>query len=183
MRFLIDASMSPVVVQELRTAGHDAEGQGRLELTSYRAAITDVFAFATFDDVGYVHYRDAWAWRHDVEAVLDDLDGLLESGFGVEVVALADLAMVELNGSVGHVDDSDGHLCDLFERTMALHLAACRQAPPDRDVLAEKLFRWRFTSSSTATSARSVTTRRCSATTGWPPTGPWPRSTGQTCRR
>jgi hypothetical protein len=98
MRFLIDASMSPVVVQELRTAGHDAEGQGRLELTSYRAAITDVFAFATFDDVGYVHYRDAWAWRHDVEAVLDDLDGLLESGFGVEVevVALAELAMVEL---------------------------------------------------------------------------------------
>jgi hypothetical protein len=119
-----------------------AEGQGRLELTPYRAAITDVFAFATFDDVGYVHYRDAWAWRHDVEAVLDDLDGLLESGFGVEVVDLAELALVELNDSVGHIDDSDGHLYDLFERTMALHLAACRQAPPDPDVLAEKLFRW-----------------------------------------
>jgi len=119
-----------------------AEGQGRLELTPYRAAIADAFAFATFDDVGYVHYRDAWAWRYDVEAVLDDLDALLEAGFAAEVVELAELALAELNDSVGHVDDSDGHLYDLFERTMALHLAACRQAPPDPDVLAEKLFRW-----------------------------------------
>ena len=119
-----------------------ADGQGRLELAPYRAAINDAFAFATFDDAGYVHYRDAWAWRDDVEAVLDDLDALLGSGFAAEVVELAELALVELNDSVGHVDDSDGHLYDLFERTMALHLAACRQAPPDPDVLAEKLFHW-----------------------------------------
>jgi hypothetical protein len=46
----------------------------------YRAAIEDAFAFASFDGFGFVHYRDAWAWRDEVEAVLADLDALLESG-------------------------------------------------------------------------------------------------------
>ena len=119
-----------------------AEGQGRLDLAPYRAAIEDAFAFADFVGFGFVRYRDAWAWRHEVEAVLDDLDALLESGFAAEVVELAELVLVELNGSVGHVDDSDGHLYELFERAMALHLDACRHARPDPDALAEKLFLW-----------------------------------------
>lgn len=119
-----------------------AEGQGVLDLAPYRAAIEDAFAFEDVGGFGFVRYRDAWEWRHEVEAVLDDLDALLESGFAAEVVELAEMVLVELNGSVGHVDDSDGHLYELFERAMALHLAACRQAPPDPDALAEKLFRW-----------------------------------------
>ena len=119
-----------------------AEGQGRLNLAPYGDAIEDAFAFEDFGEFGFVHYRNAWAWRHEVEAVLDELDGLLESGFAAEVVDLAELVLVALNDSVGHVDDSDGHLYDLFERTMALHLAACRQAPPDPVLLAQKLFGW-----------------------------------------
>ncbi len=119
-----------------------AEGQGRLDVAPYRAAIEDAFTFASFDGFGFVHYRDAWAWRDEVEAVLADLDALLESGFAAEVVDLAEVALGELNGSVGHVDDSDGHLYDLFERAMALHLDACRHARPDPVILAEKLVRW-----------------------------------------
>ena len=119
-----------------------AEGQGGLDVAPYRAAIEDAFAFEDFGEFGFVHYRDAWGWRHEVEAVLDDLNALLESGFAAEVVGLAELVLVELDGSVGHVDDSDGHLYELFERAMTLHLAACRHARPDPVVLAEKLFRW-----------------------------------------
>lgn len=55
-----------------------AEGQGRLDVTPYRVAIDGVFAFDDFGAFGFVHYRDAWAWRHEVEAVLEDHDGLLE---------------------------------------------------------------------------------------------------------
>jgi hypothetical protein len=119
-----------------------ADGQGRLDVAPYRAAIEDAFAMASFDGFGFVHYRDAWAWRDEIETVLADLDALLESGFAAEVVDLAELALDELNGSVGHVDDSDGHLYDLFERAVALHLDACRDARPDPLVLAEKLVRW-----------------------------------------
>jgi uncharacterized Zn finger protein len=64
-----------------------AEGQGGLDVVPYRAAIEDAFASASFDRVGSVHDRDAWAWRDEVEAVLVDLDALLESGFAAEVVA------------------------------------------------------------------------------------------------
>lgn len=119
-----------------------AEGEQGAELTELRRAIEDAFAFATFDGYGFVHYREAWAWRDGVERVLDDLDALLASGSAAQVVDLAESVLTELDGSVGHVDDSDGHLYELFERTMTLHLDACGRARPDPVALAEKLFHW-----------------------------------------
>lgn len=46
------------------------------------------------------------------------------AGFAAETVELAEIMLRELNGSVGHVDDSDGPLYELFETTMDLHLRA-----------------------------------------------------------
>ncbi len=139
---LVDrAARDPQLRRELdRLAA--AGGPGRLDVAPHQAAIEDAFAFATSDNGGYVPYRAAWTWRHEVEAVIDDLDALMESGFTAEVVELAELTLEELDASVGHLDDSDGHLSELFERAMALHLEACRQAPPDPAVLAGKLLRW-----------------------------------------
>jgi uncharacterized Zn finger protein len=120
------------------------EDGGPINPAGYQAAITDALATATFDDYGFVHYDEAGAWRERVEAVLDDLDSLLDAGFAAETVGLAEDVMQKLNDSVGSIDDSDGQLYEVFERAMGLHAAACNEAMPDPVALAERLFDWAY---------------------------------------
>jgi hypothetical protein len=111
-------------------------------LTELRTTIANVFTLGHLDDYGYVRYVDVWAWRRDVESVIDEVEDLLAGGFAAETVELAETVLRQLDDSVGQVDDADGHLHELFEAMMDLHLRACRQARPDPVALAERLYRW-----------------------------------------
>lgn len=139
---LIDQAVRDPELHRLLSVLAAAEEGAPIDLAAYRAAVAGALAIGNFDDYGYVHYRDAWAWRQGVEAVIDDLEGLLNAGFGAETVDLAEEVLRKLDDSVGSIDDSDGHLYDLFERTMDLHLAACSQARPNPVTLGERLFDW-----------------------------------------
>ncbi len=139
---LVDQATRDPEMHRLLSVLAAAEAGGPIDLAPYRAAVADALAIGTFDDYGYVHYRDAWAWRQGVEAVIDDLEGLLNAGFGAETVDLTEEVLHELDDSVGSIDDSDGHLYDLFERTMDLHLDACYQTRPDPVALGQRLFDW-----------------------------------------
>jgi uncharacterized Zn finger protein len=130
------AAHQPLSVQAKADAGEPPE------VSALRATVADVFSFGHLDDYGYVRYVDAWAWRRDVESVIDKVEDLLAAGSAAEAVELAETVLGHLNDSVGQVDDADGHLHELFEATMALHLRACRQAQPDPVALAERLFGW-----------------------------------------
>ena len=43
---------------------------------AYATRITDAFAIGHHDAYGYVHYRDAYAWAHDVGTAIDEVDAL-----------------------------------------------------------------------------------------------------------
>ncbi|MBW3603652.1 MAG: hypothetical protein KY460_01880 [Actinobacteria bacterium] len=136
-----EAARDPDVRRRLSVVAAADTGESP-ELSSLRARITDAFAVGHHHSYRYIEYRDAYAWAHDVEAVIDAVDELLAAGFAAETVALAETMLAELNDSVNYVDDSDGHLDGLFESAADLHLRACEQARPDPVALAGRLLDW-----------------------------------------
>jgi hypothetical protein len=136
-----EAARDPDLRRRLSLLAASDAGE-RPELSALRERITDAFAIGHHDRYGYVHYRDAYAWAHDVNMVIDEVDELLAAGFAADAVELTETILESLDNSVGSVDDSDGHLYGLFERAADLHLRACRQAPPDPVALAERLLQW-----------------------------------------
>jgi hypothetical protein len=94
----------------------DIRGDPEPDLSTLRTAIADAFSWGRHDSYGYVHYRDAYAWRYDIESVIGELTNLLDAGFAAEAVDLTEMVLAALNDSVEHVDDSDGHLHDLAGR-------------------------------------------------------------------
>jgi uncharacterized Zn finger protein len=141
---LAEAERDPQVHKRLSVLAA-ADSGGQPDLAAMRATITDAFSWGHHDRYGYVHYRDAFAWRHDVESVLDEITDLLDAGFAAEAVDLTEMVLAELNDSVEHVDDSDGHLHDLAETAKDLHLRACRHAASDPVALAGRLLDWALT--------------------------------------
>jgi uncharacterized Zn finger protein len=138
---LAEAARDPQVHKRLSVhAAADAGEQP--DLSTLRVTIADAFSWGRHDSYGYVHYRDAWAWRHDVESVIGELTDLLDAGFAAEAVDLTEMVLAELNDSLDHVDDSDGHLHDLAGAARDLHLRACGRAAPDPVALAGRLLHW-----------------------------------------
>lgn len=136
-----EAARDPDVRRRLSVVAAADTGESP-ELSSLRARITDAFAVGHHHNYRYVEYRDAYAWAHDVEAVIDAVDELLAAGFAAETVTLAETILAELNDSVNYVDDSGGHLDGLFETAADLHLRACQRARPDPVALAGRLLHW-----------------------------------------
>ena len=102
-----------------------------------RAAIEDAV-----DIEDFIPWREAWGYARGIERVIDRLRELLERGRATDVIALCEHLLARLVRAVGHVDDSDGFLSQLFDDVRTLHLRACRAAPPDPDQLAAKLLTW-----------------------------------------
>jgi uncharacterized Zn finger protein len=85
-------------------------------------------------------YRDMRAYAEGVQAVLDEVEDLLEQGQPAAVIELAEFGLGKFSAAVENVDDSDGYMSVLRDRMRELHLAACTAAPPDPVALGEKLF-------------------------------------------
>jgi uncharacterized Zn finger protein len=136
---LAEAQRDPQVHKRLAVLAAAETGED-LDLAAMHTAITEAFSWGHYDRDGFVEYRDAWAWRNDVESVIDDVENALDAGFAEEVVALVELVLAKLNSAVDSVDDSDGHLRDLSDRACDLHLRACERAAPDPVELAGRLF-------------------------------------------
>jgi uncharacterized Zn finger protein len=88
----------------------------------------------------FVEYRDMRAYAAGVQAVLDEIEDLLDQGQAAAVIELAEFGLGRFSAAVEKVDDSGGYMSELRERMRELHLAACTAAPPDPVVLGEKLF-------------------------------------------
>lgn len=119
-----------------KTAKKRAKG---LNLSAYRKAI-DV----AVDTDGFVDYRSAYGYADGVMEVIDSIDELLKDGYAAEAVELAEYALREVEEALGSIDDSDGHMNEIFYRLEELHLMACKKARPDPEALARRLFEWQM---------------------------------------
>jgi hypothetical protein len=102
----------------------------------FRMAITE--ATRTSD---YIEYRQMRAWAANIEAVLTQLDGLIDKARAPLALRLLDHFFACMDKALQNVDDSDGHGGGLLALASDLHIKACRAGKPEPLALARDLFR------------------------------------------
>ena len=110
-------------------------GKAPLDVEPFIAAIDRAV------DMGYVPYREVHAYARGIRSAVDCIENLINDGHGAEAVHVAEHALNAVERALSQVDDSDGYVGGILERVAELHLAACMKANPDREKLAEWLFR------------------------------------------
>jgi uncharacterized Zn finger protein len=129
---MADGRLQQRLVLEVARRG----GKG-LDLRTYRRAIDAAVNVADFVD-----YEEAFDYAHGIEEAVKGIAALLKDGYAVEVIELAEYALERVEGAIEHMDDSDGHMSGILEQLQTLHLTACKQAKPDPEALAKRLFAW-----------------------------------------
>ncbi|MBF0613005.1 MAG: SWIM zinc finger family protein, partial [Magnetococcales bacterium] len=112
-----------------------------LDLDVWRQAIDSA---VDADDA--VDYRGVSDYAQRIDEVIDSITELLKDGHAQGVIDLAEYALVAVEEAIEHVDDSDGEMGSLLNRLQEIHLRACKQAKPNPEKLAERLFSWELRS-------------------------------------
>jgi len=118
----------------LQVARHSEKG---INVESFRDAID-----RAFDTGGLVDYRGMYDFSEGASEVVDSIRELLKDGHAEAVIELAEHALEAAEGAMQSVDDSDGSMGGLLGDLQEMHLAACKQAKPDPEELAGRLFEW-----------------------------------------
>ncbi|MBI4540724.1 MAG: SWIM zinc finger family protein [Gemmatimonadetes bacterium] len=108
-----------------------------LDLATYRRVIDDAM-----DSGGFVDYQGAYDYASGIEEAIDSIEELLREGHASEVIDLTEHALEAVEGAMGSVDDSDGHMGGILERLQEIHLTACKEVKPDAEALAKRIFTW-----------------------------------------
>ena len=108
-----------------------------VDLRTYRRAID---AAVSVED--FVDYEDAFDYAQGIEEAVNGIETLLRDGHAAEVIELTEYALERVEGAIEHMDDSDGNMSGILEKLQTIHLAACKQAKPDPEALAKRLFAW-----------------------------------------
>jgi tetratricopeptide (TPR) repeat protein len=112
-----------------------AQGPGGFDAGPFLAAVE-----GAIDTGGFIEYAEAYSYATGIGEVLDGVEKLLGQGHASAVIEIAEHAYRGVEEAMGEVDDSDGYLGGVLERIEELHLAACRDARPDAEHLAQKVF-------------------------------------------
>lgn len=89
-----------------------------------------------------VDYRAMHDYRDGIYAVIGSLRELLGQGYADDVVTLGEYFVAAVEAQLGHVDDSGGYMGGILHDLQDLHHAACLQARPEPEDLADRLFEW-----------------------------------------
>ena len=106
------------------------------DLDTYRKAIDQAVNEEVED------YQDVYNYASGIGEGIDSIEELLKEGRATEALDLSEYALQALEGAMGSVDDSDGHLGGLLDRLQDIHFKACRKAKPDPVAMAGRLFEW-----------------------------------------
>jgi uncharacterized Zn finger protein len=111
-----------------------ASRMGGLDLAAFRRAIDDA---VSFDDD---YYGPPWDYARGIQNVVGAIAELLEDGFASELIGLSEYALASVERAMTY--DVDGTSGDILEALEGLHHEACKQAKPDPEALATRLFEW-----------------------------------------
>jgi len=114
-----------------------SQGPGGLDVATFRKAID-----RATDTGGFVDYSSAYDFSRGISEVVESVAQLLEEGHAAAVIELAEHALQRCETALGGMDDSDGHMGDMFGRLVEIHHQACVAARPDPEALARRLFEW-----------------------------------------
>jgi uncharacterized Zn finger protein len=111
-----------------------ASRMGGLDQAAFRRAID--YAVAFDDD----YYGPPWEYARGIQNIVGAIEELLSEGFAPEVIELSEYALASVEGAMTY--DVDGTIGDVLEALEGLHHKACKQAKPDQEALAKRLFEW-----------------------------------------
>ena len=66
----------------------------------------------------------------------------MKDGHAAAVITLAEYGLEAIENAIENIDNSDGEMGRILHRLQDIHLTACRQASPDCEALAGRLFEW-----------------------------------------
>jgi len=127
-----EAAVNTAVAQKLLAAAAMDSG-GSIDVGEWKKRITKAFGR------GFVDYRHAPDWAHDVMGAIDFVDEMATNGHFTEAATLAEHAHKRLETAVNRVDDSAGWITMLFNRVGEIHARCCNAGafPPKK--LAQRL--------------------------------------------
>jgi uncharacterized Zn finger protein len=130
----------------VEAADHDDQLSGGLMLKAAAARGLNLMTYRKVLDQtigidGFIDYHDMYEYWRGAELAINEIEELLKTGNAAEVVELSEYALRCLEGAMNNAMD-DGEMGMLQHRLEELHLKACRNAKPDTEALAERLFDW-----------------------------------------
>lgn len=133
VRIILDQATEDELLRErlsMMAAGGGPDGP---DLGAFREAIDHAFDPGDFTEP-YPEYL------RGIENVGRSLSDLLEQGFAVETIELAEYALRTAEGAMDY--DVDGYMIGVLHDLEGIHHSACKEAKPDPEALARRLFEW-----------------------------------------
>ena len=124
----------------LLRAAEAKQAGGQLDSTVWRQAFDEAV-----ESRGFIPYAEAGGYVSGIGEVVDSVEALLAKGHAEAVIGLSEYGLEAIEEALENVDDSNGEMGSLLDRLQELHIAACRQAAPDPEDLARRLFEWELT--------------------------------------
>jgi len=141
VHLLMDRAMEDDRLRErllMKTARATPQG---VDLATFRRAIDHAV-----HPRGFVEYASMWEYTRGIEEVVESIKELLSEGYASEAIELTEYGLAVVEKQMGSVDDSDGGMGDILHELQELHHTACKQAKPDPETLAKRLFEWELRS-------------------------------------
>lgn len=115
--------------------------QGGPDMVALSTVLSNAFRTS-----GFVSWKQASGYARRIHEVIDGIEELLREGYAAQVIELVELGLRQCERAFGKVDDSDGEIGGIRGRLEEMHLLACREAKPEPEALARKLFAWEMKS-------------------------------------
>lgn len=90
----------------------------------------------------FIEYHDAYEYAGTVHTAVEAVEDLLNDGEAEAVIELTEFGLHKAEEAMDNIDDSGGHMPGILENLQILHLEACKDAKPDPQALAQRLFDW-----------------------------------------
>lgn len=130
---ILDQATEDEVLRERLSMMAAGEGPDGPHLGAFRRAVDNAFDPGDFEEPYPEYVRG-------IENVGRSLSELLEQGFAAETVDLAEHALRAAEGAMDY--DADGHMIGVLQDLEDIHHSACKEAKPDPETLARRLFEW-----------------------------------------
>ncbi len=130
---ILEQAMEDELLRERLLLRAAREGGRSPDLDAFRRAIVNAFDPGDFPE----SYKE---YARGIENTVRSLSELLGENFAAETIELAEYALRAAENAMGY--DAEGYMLGVLQNIERLHHEACRQAPPDPEILARRLFEW-----------------------------------------
>lgn len=136
VRIVMEQAMEDDRLRERLLLRAARKGGGAPNLTAFRRAIDSVVE----PPRDYWDYGSPWDYAQGIESIAESVLDLLREGFVAEAIEVSEYALAAVEKAMDY--DADGAIYGILQRLEEIHHSACKEAKPDPEALAARLFKW-----------------------------------------